>query len=164
MDADPVPVDLVAQTSLFVIVCLLAKFGVLFGIGGKPLFQFGVVSIDFCNIVTLVKIYFCDFLLLRKTCFRKITSFFQFFLRSRPEKKGEFSDRNITNEARFVDNVPIEKLLFFPARNTLAAVFLLLAFWGFSADFFLPGCFQYSIDCLLSQNFFNTVKITGNVL
>jgi len=42
-----------------------------------------------------------------------MTSFLQFFLRSRPEKKDEFSDRNITNEARFVDNVPIEKLLFF---------------------------------------------------
>ena len=64
MDADPVPVDLVAQTSLFIIVCLLAKFGVLFGIGGKPLFQFGVVGIDFCNIVTLVKytsVTFCFF-------------------------------------------------------------------------------------------------------
>ena len=64
MDADTVPVDLVAQTSLFIIVCLLAKFWILFGIGGKPLFQFGIVGIDFCNIVTLVKIYFCDFLLL----------------------------------------------------------------------------------------------------
>ena len=83
MDADPVPVDFIAQPALFIIVCLLAQCGVLFGIGGKPLFEFCIVGIDFSYIVTLVEIYFRDFLLLCKTCFYKILLIFRFFLKWR---------------------------------------------------------------------------------
>ena len=79
MDADTVFVDLVANTTLFIIVRLFAQFGVLLGIGGEPLFEFRIVGMNLSHIVTLVKIKLGDFLCLGESCFDKNPPVFQNF-------------------------------------------------------------------------------------